>query len=104
MIFKGEYKGHITKGGYLMKISKKIMNPARVQQLKIIAESKAEVNAMYVANKSGCSLKQVRLSIQRFRELGLIRGTACDDFVITDKGKQYLEEVEIWISQSDSNY
>lgn len=75
-----------------MKISKNIMNPARVSQLKVIAEVNDEMNDMYLANKSHIRLEQARLSVQRFRELGLIKNVGGGYFVVSDKGKQYLNE------------
>lgn len=75
-----------------MKISKTIMNPARVNQLKVIAEVNDEMNDMYLSNKSNIRLEQARLSLQRFGELGLIKYTGGGYFVLSDKGKQYLNE------------
>ena len=76
-----------------MKISKQIMNPARVHQLKILAKRDNEMNAMALANKSHSRLQQVELSVQRFGELGLIVYTGGGFFAISDKGRGYLNEL-----------
>lgn len=76
-----------------MKISKQIMNPARVKQLKVLAEFDDEMNHNSLANKSDTRLKQVELSVTRFRELGLIVNTGGGFFAISDKGRGYLNEL-----------
>lgn len=77
----------------MKKITKQIMNPARVSQLKTLAKRDNEMNAMALANRSQSGLKQVELSVQRFGELGLIVYTGGGFFAISDKGRGYLNEL-----------
>ena len=76
-----------------MKISNQIMNPARVQQLKILAEKDDEMNAIMLANRSLSRLKQIELSVKRFGELGLIVYCGGGFFAISDKGHAYLNNL-----------
>jgi predicted transcriptional regulator len=72
--------------------NKHIMNPMRVQLLQIIASSKWEATITELMNKSGKKEENVRRAVDRFAEYQLIRYTERGEFVITDKGKTYLEE------------
>jgi Mn-dependent DtxR family transcriptional regulator len=75
-----------------MKISKQIMNPARIQQLQII-EDAVETNINFVSYRSGNKDEAVELSIKRFDELGLIQFTNKGYFEISEKGKEYLNHL-----------
>lgn len=75
-----------------MKISKQIMNPMRRKLLNLIAEISQETNVMYLYNMSGYKLSNVNTAIERLNQLGLIRYTGGGYFVISDKGKEYLEQ------------
>lgn len=87
-----------------MRISKKIMNPKRINQLKILAELDDETNAMFLSNKSQTYLPHVELSVKRFGELGLIVYTGDEFFAISDKGRGYLNELaEKEAEQSEDN-
>ena len=72
-----------------MRVSKRIMNPARLAQLKII-EQAGETNAMFVMNRSHKNKEQIDLSLLRFAENGLIKFTGGGYFEITEKGRVYL--------------
>lgn len=76
-----------------MKVSKHIMNPARRKQLEVIADTD-EANHLLVANRSHSRFEQVKLSVQRFAELGFIQFTGGGTFTITEKGQAYLEEIK----------
>lgn len=87
-----------------MKISKQIMNPARVKQLEILAEKDDEMNAIMLANRSLSRLKQIELSVKRFGELGLIVHCGGGFFAISDKGRAYLNNLaEIEAEKTDGN-
>lgn len=76
-----------------MKISKQIMNPARIKQLQIIKDA-GETNANLVCYRSGNKRNSVDLSLQRFAELRLIKFTGGGYFEITEIGEDYLKQLE----------
>jgi len=76
-----------------MKISKHIMNPARIKQLQIIKDA-GETNANLVCYRSGNKRASVDLSLQRFSEHGLIKFTGGGYFKITELGEAYLKQLE----------
>lgn len=71
--------------------SKHVMNPMRVELLKIIRDSRWDATVMGIRNKSGYKFENFERAVERFAEFGLIRYTGGGEFVITDKGKEYLK-------------
>lgn len=71
--------------------SKQVMTPLRVSMLREVAYKRWEATPMFLVNKSeGRDEKYVERAIERYAEYGLIRFTGGGEFVITNKGREFL--------------
>ena len=79
------------KGGVRLDTNKKIMNPMRIEILKIIKE-RGETNENGVATGNMYSRKSIKLAIHRLAELDFIKFTGGGYFKISEKGMDFLAQ------------